>query len=146
MKDQYKVFLSVGVPLFVFIIALLAQFYAPSPYKEWGGVGILTLTASLLVMRAVQVIFGNLSARWIPYIVITYFVLSLVMVFASGRFQIVAGVVFLSLTGIAAFYWIVAIVIDEAKKIGHNMVEWANGLKQKSVSNKIGEEQKEGEK
>lgn len=115
MKEQNKIGLSVGIPSLIFIVGLVAKFYAPSPWKQWGGVCVLVLTASLLVSRAIQVITGTAKLAFLPYIIATFLVLAPILVFAQGVPQIVAGIVFITLIGIAGFYWIVAIVVQEIK-------------------------------
>jgi hypothetical protein len=117
VKEQNKIGLSIGILSLIFIVALFAQFYAPSPWKQWGGVCVLVLTASLLVSRAIQVITGDSKLSWLPYIIATFLVLAPLLVFAQGLAQLVAGIVFAALVGIAGFYWIVAIIVQEIKSV-----------------------------
>lgn len=60
---------------------------------------------------------GKRASAFLPYIIATFVVLALVMVFAPDLYAHVALIVFFSIVGVATFYWIVWIIVDEVKGI-----------------------------
>jgi hypothetical protein len=118
MKETIKGAVGVIIAAVILGVSMLAQFYAPAPWNKYGGIVVMTLTASLIVARAIQVITAN-KARltFLPYVIVTFLVLASMIVFASGLVQLVAGIVFGALVGFAGLYWITALMVHEFNRL-----------------------------
>jgi len=130
MKQHHKVLLGVGLPTLLFAIALILAFYAPSPWKLWGLYGVLVFTSSQLVWRAIESVAGKSCFECLPYIVATFLAIVPVMLFAPEQYSHVALIVWGVLIGVAAFYWMVAGILHEAKRIGRKV----SAVKERSVT------------
>jgi hypothetical protein len=124
MKQPYKVLLGVGLPILLFSIALTAAFFAPAPWKLWVAYGVLVFVSSQFVWRAIQTIAGKPCSECIPYIVATFLAIAPVMLFAPEQYSHIALIVWGVLVGAAGFYWAVAGIVHEVKRIGCKIGAW----------------------
>ena len=99
------------------IICAILGFLTPSPFKEWGLAGLLISLGSLMLYRAAEQFLGDTRAvATLPYSIATFLVLVPVAIWGTGDYQRIALIVFLTLVGVATFYSIVRIAVDEFKK------------------------------
>jgi len=121
MKQHHKALLGIGLPMLFFAIALVIAFYASAPWKLWGAYGVLVFISSQFVWRAIETVTGKFSFEWLFYIVATFLAIVPVMLFAPEQYSHIALIVWLVLMGVAGFYWAVAGILHEAKRIGRKM-------------------------
>ena len=102
--------------LALMLICLLLAFNAPSPWKEWGGAGALIGTTSVYFLRFISLFTTKPMRTYLPYVLATVALLVLVMIFGPASYGKIAFAVFFALCGIALFYWLVWIIVEEIKK------------------------------
>jgi len=100
------------------IVCLIVGFVTPSPYKEWGLAGVLISIATLVLFRTVeQFLSADRAKASLPYSIATFLVLVPCGVWGTGTLQQVAFITFFTIVGVATFYSLVWITVDEFKKI-----------------------------
>lgn len=115
--NPFKLITSFGVFFCIFAVALVLAYYAPQPWKFYGLSVVLVYLSATLVMRATQVIIGDFSLEWLVYILATVIPMVLVALYAPAPYGPITMIVFLALNALITYYWLIAIGIDEAKKL-----------------------------
>jgi hypothetical protein len=86
--------------------------------------------SSQFVWRAIQTVTGKSCFECLPYIVATFLAIVPIMLFAPSQYSHVALIVWGVLISVAAFYWMIAGILHEAKRIGRKM----SAVKEPSVT------------
>lgn len=98
-------------------IGFTVTYFAPPPFKAWGAATTITVTASLLMLRALTDFMEVRKAESLmPYVVPTFAALSLIMFFAPVDAARIATYALLGILGVVFFYWMIHLVVKQFRK------------------------------
>ncbi len=112
-QPNYALFFTVIVPIACYLISYLT----PSPFKEWGLVGLLVSLGTLALFRTAEEFLDRARARaTLPYSIATFLVVAPFAVWGQGIFQQIGLIMYGVIVGVAIFYALVKVTIDEFRK------------------------------
>jgi hypothetical protein len=108
-QPNYGLFFTVIVTT----VSAFITYLAPSPFKEWGGAGLLASLGVIVLFRTAEQFLGTPRARaTLPYSIATFLVVTPVAVWGQGIYHLVGLVVYFVIVGVALFYWLIKMTVD----------------------------------
>jgi hypothetical protein len=106
----------------IFVVSLVLLGFSPLLWlKQVGGFVVLVYIASTIVMWSSHELLGKFPHEWLVYTIATFIPVVSVALFAPMPYNTIGFIVLFSITGVIGYYWLIAIVISEVKKIGQKI-------------------------
>jgi protein-S-isoprenylcysteine O-methyltransferase Ste14 len=107
---------SLVVIMLVGVGSYALVYFAPSPYKQWGGTIFLPFIGSIIVFRTLEeCVNREIAKAFLPYAASMLLVAAALGLFASGLLSNAGWSVFAVIVCVAGICWLVRIFINAGK-------------------------------